>query len=90
MSLILGGGYRYRDDVMNKFDSAAQSEPLGDLSVVDFYAGLVFNRVTVRLDGKNVLNDLAYTGAGFSPDADRLRYTPIRPRTIVLSLDYQF
>lgn len=90
-SFLLGGGYRYRDAIVNSIGQFSYQAPaLGPQNIVDLYAGMVIDQITVRLNGTNVLNDRSYNGALFVNDQARPRLVPAQPRTFGVSVDYQF
>jgi iron complex outermembrane recepter protein len=93
-ALLLGASYRYRDGVVNQFAHTpfSQGGPLaiGPQSLVDLYAGLAIQKITLRLYGKNVFNKDSYSGVIFVNDPDKPQFVPIQPRTIGLSMDYKF
>jgi iron complex outermembrane receptor protein len=88
-SFMLGGGYRYRDMVLSQFVNSTAPVPLGPQNIVDLYTGLQMSRVTTRLYAKNVFNNDSYSGllllVGPNPSV-----VPVQPRTIGVSVDYQF
>jgi iron complex outermembrane receptor protein len=102
-SLLLGGGYRYRDTVVSEFPYAvnysgspslnfttrANQYPIGPQNIVDLYTGLRMQQLTLRLYGKNIFNNRSYSGLAFLSDPTLPRFIPIQPRTIGLSVDYK-
>ena len=91
MSVTLGGGYRYRDMLVNDFPMGVWgSLPLRPQNIVDLYTGLQLKRIALRLYGRNVFNNRSYTGLPivFGPVIERA--VPTQPRTIGLSADYRF
>lgn len=94
-TLLLGGGYRYRDEVVNQFPlssgpPADPSVPIDAQSLVDAYAGLEMSSVTVKIYGTNIFDDRSYSGLLYLTDIQRPRFVPVQPRTIGLSVDYRF
>jgi iron complex outermembrane receptor protein len=89
-SLLFGGGYSYRDGIVNQFASSGSPLPIGPQNIVDLYAGLKMDHVTMRLYGKNVFNNESYTGLLYAVDLTKPVFVPIQPRTIGLSVDYRY
>ena len=95
-SLILGGGYRYRDSIINQFSEtpgtwpANPAVPMSPQNIVDLYGGLTVRRATVKLYGRNVFNNHSYTGLQYIANPLEPKFVPIQPATIGLSVDYRF
>jgi iron complex outermembrane receptor protein len=87
---MIGGGYRYRDKVVNQFAGTGEPLPIGPQNIVDVHTGLVMNKVSARLYGKNVFNNRSYMGLLYLADPQRPMFVPVQPRTIGLSFDYSF
>ncbi|WP_188109546.1 TonB-dependent receptor [Pseudohalioglobus sediminis] len=91
--------YRYVDDRDTRFDSALT--PFGDNYVLESYglldlrAGLVVNAVQFTLWGRNItdeeaeMNSAVY-GSPFSTEADLARVVIGQPRTVGLTVSYDF
>jgi iron complex outermembrane receptor protein len=90
MQFVLGGGYRYRDKVVNQFVGTGQPLPVGPQNIVDLYTSLVINQVSARLYAKNVFANQSYTGLLYIFDPKQPMFVPVQPRTIGLTVDYQF
>lgn len=94
VSLLSGGGYRYRDAVLSQFAhtdvALGGSAPVRPQSIVDLYSGFVTKRLTTRIYARNVFNNRAYSGVFYISDPQRPLYVPIQPRTLGVSMDYQF
>jgi iron complex outermembrane recepter protein len=88
--LLLGGAYRYKDKVNNQLAGTGDPEAIGPQNVVDLYAGLRFTHLTLRLYGKNVFNDHAYTGMLFLTNPAQPSFVPVQPVTVGISADYHF
>ena len=88
VSLLFGGGYRYRDKLVLQFPlQSLGSVPLDQMNIVDVYSGMALRGWTMRLYAVNVLNDRSYTGVL------AFRYglvTPVQPRTIGFRVDRKF
>lgn len=89
-TLLVGGGYRYRDSMNAMFESSATPEPMPPQSIVDLYGGLGVRNLSARLYVKNVFNNRSYGGFFTQRDPQRPLFSPVQPRTTGLSLDYQF
>jgi iron complex outermembrane recepter protein len=87
---IAGGGYRYRDSVVSQFAGTGLPLPMGPQNIVDTYAGLTVQNVSFRLYGKNIFNNQSYTGLYYLTNPKLPQFVPIQPRTIGLSVDYNF
>ncbi len=90
MSLLVGGGYRYRDAIVNQLAHTGRPMPMGPQNIVDLYTGLAMKSLTLQLYGSNVLNNRSYTGLQFINDPTQPKFVPVQPRTIGLNVDYQF
>lgn len=89
-ALLLGGDYRYVDALSNQLPGAAGgSLPASPQNVVDLYAGLALEKLTVRLYGKNIFQDRSYTGL-FLLNPRFPMFVPVQPRTIGLTVDFAF
>jgi outer membrane receptor protein involved in Fe transport len=88
--LLLGGGYRYRDTVVSQFAGSGEPLPIGPQNIVDLYAGVMLNHVTARLYAKNVFDNRSYMGLLNITNPKMPMFVPVQPRTIGISLDYQF
>lgn len=92
----VGGGWRYVDErysqVVTLNDNLAYALPAYD--VVDLNADVQFDSVTVRLFVKNLTDERAFTGGGVTTDGlnrpIRLDLPVLQPRTVGLSIDFQF
>lgn len=92
----VGGGWRYVDErysqVVMTEENRAYSLPAYD--VLDLNADMRFDSMTVRLFVKNLTDERAFTGGGVTTDgADqpiRLDLAVLQPRTVGLSIDFQF
>jgi iron complex outermembrane recepter protein len=90
-SLLLGGGYHYRDAVVNNLGNAGIPTPIiGPQNIFDLYAGLVIRKLTLRLYATNVFDNRSYSGLLYISDPKFPRLVPVQPRTIGLSADYRF
>lgn len=91
---LLGGGYRYRDTVVNQFAGLASAPldplPIGPQNIVDLNTGLVLDRVSWRLYVKNAFNNRSYMGLLYLISPTMPSFVPVQPRTIGLSVDYRF
>jgi len=63
---------------------------MGPQNIVDLYAGLTVRDFTARLYATNVFNNRSYSGLLFISQSQFVRYVPIQPRTIGVSVDYRF
>ena len=95
LTVLLGGSYRYRDAAFSQFagnpgPSLDPRAPLPVQNLVDLYAGVAHDHLTVRFYGKNVFNNRSYAGLMFMNNPARPNYVPVLPATAGLSLDYQF
>jgi iron complex outermembrane receptor protein len=92
----VGGGWRYIDEryseVVRTEDNLAYALPAYD--VLDLNADVQFDSVTVRLFVKNLTDERAFTGGGVTTDGAnqpiRLDLAVLQPRTVGLSIDFQF
>ncbi len=92
----VGGGWRYVDErwsqVVMTEDNLAYALPAYD--VVDLNADVRIDSVTVRLFVKNLTDERAFTGGGVTTDGAnqpvRLDLAVLQPRTVGLSVDFQF
>ncbi|MFC4313108.1 TonB-dependent receptor [Steroidobacter flavus] len=92
----IGGGWRYVDErwsqVVMTEENRAYALPAYD--VLDLNADVRFDSLTVRLFVKNLTDERAFTGGGVTTDgADepvRLDLAVLQPRTVGLSIDFQF
>ena len=92
----VGGGWRYVDEryseVVTVTDNLAYALPAYD--VVDLNADVQFDSVTLRLFVKNLTDERAFTGGGVTPNGlnqpIRLDLAVLQPRTVGLSIDFQF
>ncbi|GFE82547.1 TonB-dependent receptor [Steroidobacter agaridevorans] len=92
----VGGGWRYVDErysqVVTTVDNLAYALPAYD--VLDLNADVQFDSVTVRLFVKNLTDERAFTGGGVTTDGlnqpVRLDVAVLQPRTVGLSVDFQF
>jgi iron complex outermembrane recepter protein len=92
----VGGGWRYIDqrysEVFRTEDNLAYALPAYD--VLDLNADVQFDSVTVRLFVKNLTDERAFTGGGVTVDGlnrpVRLDLAVLQPRTVGLSVDFQF
>lgn len=89
-SLLLGGGYRYRDMVNNQFAGTGKPYPMGPMNIVDLYVGVRHADLTARLYATNIFDNQSYLGLLFISQSQFVRYVPVQPRTVGFSLDYQF
>jgi len=88
--ILLGGGYRYRDKILNQFVTTRAPYPVGPQNVVDLYTGFVTGKLTTRVYAQNLFNDHSYSGLLLLTYPQSPAFVPIQPRTIGLSVDYQF
>lgn len=92
----VGGGWRYVDEryseVVRTEDNLAYALPAYD--VLDLNADVQFDGLTVRLFVKNLTDERAFTGGGVTVDGlnqpVRLDLAVLQPRTVGLSIDFQF
>jgi outer membrane receptor protein involved in Fe transport len=92
----IGGGWRYVDkrysEVVRTEQNLAYALPAYD--VLDLNADVQFDNVTVRLFVKNLTDERAFTGGGMTTDGVnepvRLDLAVLQPRTLGLSVDFQF
>jgi outer membrane receptor protein involved in Fe transport len=92
----VGGGWRYVDarwsQVVMTEDNLAYELPAYD--VLDLNADVQFNSMTVRLFVKNLTDERAFTGGGVTTDGAnqpvRLDVAVLQPRTVGVSVDFQF
>ncbi|WP_198683508.1 TonB-dependent receptor [Peristeroidobacter agariperforans] len=92
----VGGGWRYVDErfseVVRTEENLAYALPAYD--VLDLNADVQFDSVTVRLFVKNLTDERAFTGGGVTVDGlnqpVRLDLAVLQPRTVGLSVDFQF
>jgi outer membrane receptor protein involved in Fe transport len=90
MSLLLGGGYRYRDAIVNLLEHTGEPTPMGPQNIFDAYTGLKIRNLTLRLRGSNVFNNHSYAGLILLSNPKLPEFVPVQPRTFTLSADYQF
>jgi outer membrane receptor protein involved in Fe transport len=78
--------------VVTTEDNLAYALPAYD--VLDLNADVQFDSVTVRLFVKNLTDERAFTGGGVTTDGldqpVRLDLAVLQPRTVGLSIDFQF
>jgi len=92
----IGGGWRYvgerYSEVVRTEENLAYALPAYD--VLDLNADVQFDSVTVRLFVKNLTDERAFTGGGVTVDGlnqpVRLDLAVLQPRTVGLSIDFQF
>jgi iron complex outermembrane receptor protein len=92
----VGGGWRFVDDrfseVVTVSDTLAYTLPSYD--VVDLNADVRFDAMTVRLFVKNLTDERAFIGGGTTVDGlnrpIRLDLAVLQPRTVGVSVDFQF
>lgn len=92
----VGAGWRYADErfseVVTLTDNLAYTLPSYD--VLDLNADVQFDSMTVRVFVKNVTDERAFTGGDTTVDGInrpvRLDLGVLQPRTVGLSLDFQF
>jgi outer membrane receptor protein involved in Fe transport len=90
-SFIAGASYRYKDGILNQFPGQiGGTEPLGPQDIVNLYTGWSSGATTLRLYGKNVLNNQSYNGIQYLLTPAYPRAVPVQPATFGLSLDYRF
>lgn len=83
---VLGGNYSYKSDYYTSPDNSLYGH-VPSTGLVDGYVGYTLDRVTVRLQGKNLTDDRYWTtGFGFSVVRPRFLADP---RTLRLSIAYQ-
>jgi outer membrane receptor protein involved in Fe transport len=87
---VLGGGYRYRDTVVNQFEGTGEPLPIGPQNLVDLYTGLNINQMSARLYARNLLNNRSYMGLLYLTQPQLPMFVPVQPRTVGISLDYHF
>jgi outer membrane receptor protein involved in Fe transport len=85
-----GLGYHYRDTTYNSFRSSPRPFPLEEQNILDAHAGLELGDATLRLFARNLLNDRSYQGLQYGGNPTRPSFVPVQPRTIGLSVDYNF
>jgi len=92
LSILFGGGYRYRDMIVTEFSGASTDGtlPIRPWNILDLHAGLDLRQLQVRLYALNVFNDRSYSGLQYLGDPTAPRFTPILPRTLGISADYRF
>jgi len=92
----VGGGWRYVDErysqVVMLTENLAYALPAYD--VLDLHADVQIDSVTMRLFVKNLTDERAFTGGGVTTDGSnqpvRLDLAVLQPRTVGLSIDFQF
>ena len=92
----VGGGWRYVDErytqVVMLTENLGYAMPAYD--VLDLHADVQIDSVTVRFFVKNLTDERAFTGGGVTTDGlnqpVRLDLAVLQPRTVGLSLDFQF
>jgi iron complex outermembrane receptor protein len=93
MFVALGGGYRYRDAIVNQFPGTVQIPqppyPLGPQNIVDLYGGIGRDKLSARIFLRNVFNNQSFTGL-LGLETQNPTFVPITPRTVGLSVDYHF
>jgi len=89
MMFLAGGGYRYRDAIVNNL-SLVGSFPMGPQNIVDMYWGISINKISTKLYVSNVFNNRSYVGVQATNEPGIPRFVPVQPRTIGVSLDYAF
>lgn len=92
----VGGGWRFIDErfseVVTATDNLAYTFPSYD--VVDLNADVQFDAMTLRVFVKNLTDERAFTGGGTTVDGlnrpIRLDLSVLQPRTVGVSVDFQF
>jgi len=83
-----GGGYQYRDFVLNNFEGTGVPYPMGPANLVSGYAGVKSGHWTVKLYAKNLFNNESYTGVSYSSLPSSAAFVLTQPRTIGLRVEY--
>lgn len=92
----VGGGWRYVDDRFSEIVTLTDNlaYPLPSYDVVDLNADVQFDAMTVRVFVKNLTDERAFTGGGTTVDGInrpiRLDLAVLQPRTVGVSVDFQF
>jgi outer membrane receptor protein involved in Fe transport len=95
-----GLSYRYRDTVFNGFPSSTSltsgaplAVPMGPQNVVNAYAGVQMAHARIKVFATNLFNNYSFTGQFIDAlinNPRQAQLTPEQPRTIGLSVDYNY
>lgn len=88
--LFVGGSYRYRDRVLNQFPGTGDPAPMAPQNIFNAYFGITSGKLTAKVYGNNVFNNHSYTGLLLLENAGFPTLVPVQPRTVGLSVDYEF
>ncbi len=89
-SFLLGGGYRYRDAIVNQLEHTGVPTPMGPQNIFGIYTGLMISKLMLRLEALNMFNNRSYEGVILLSNPKMPQFVPVLPRTIMLRADYQF
>jgi outer membrane receptor protein involved in Fe transport len=89
---LAGLGYRYRDTVQSYYAQSAQGTyALPPQNIADMYLGVQSTQgFLVKLWAKNLFNNSSFETLGFLNNPAEPRYVPVQPRTVGVSVDYNF
>ncbi|HKU14165.1 MAG TPA: TonB-dependent receptor [Steroidobacteraceae bacterium] len=85
-----GGGYKYRDAMINQLPHTFNPIAMGNMNVVDAYVGYDWGNTSLRVFAKNVLDDESYIGLLNITVRAVPNYVPVQPRTFGVSVNYTF
>lgn len=88
---LAGANISYKSPYDNFFESRGAYYPFPSLTLAGAYVGAEIGDLNARLSVQNLFNERSFVGMQypFRPDFG-IRAVPAQPRTVALSLDYQF
>jgi len=89
VSLSLAADYRYRDQIYNQFPSSSEPFLMGPQNLVNLRAGFDVKGLSARAYVKNLFDNQSFNGYSTLTRSGEA-YVPVQPRTVGISVDYQF